>query len=184
MAKDKKLAFLIPLMVVLLIAIAYEYGYKEVQAKVASLKEEQREKAKMLMKYITLIEERPAMEKKLAQMKEERKADDAALIEGQTLSIVSAALQDTVKGMVSGRGGKVISERSGKPGKLGDFTLITTSIDVMLPDTRALSEIMHSIATQTPYLVVRELNTTLKDAQNPRELIVKLDVAALTGGRK
>ncbi len=184
MAKDKKPAFLIPLMVVLFIALAYEYGYREVQDKTAVLKEEQREKAKMLMKYNALIEERPAMEKKLALLKEERKADDAMLIEGQTLSIVSASLQDTVKGIVSGRGGKVISERSGKPGKEGDFTRITASMDVLMPDTRALSDIMYAIATRTPYLVVSELNATVKEAQNPRELIVKLDVAALTGGRK
>jgi len=50
-----------------------------------------------------------------------------------------------------------------------------------VPDTRVLGDIIFSIETRTPYLVVKEIDTRVRNYRDPRELIVKLDVIALTG---
>ena len=116
-------------------------------------------------------------------MKEERKADDSKLIEGQTPSLAAAALQDMVKGIITGSGGAISSERVGKAEDMEKFKVIRISLDAVVPDSRALSDILYSIETRTPYLVVKELDTRVRDFRNPRELMIKLDVAALTPGR-
>ena len=183
MKRSKTLIITIPLMVTLLGLVMYQFVYLRTQANVALIKEGQSIKTKTLEKYITLISEKPQLEKKLVSLKESRKADDSNLIEGQTPSLAAATLQDIVKNTVTGSGGTISSERVGKPEDLGKFKVISVSIDTVLPDSRALSDILYSIETQTPYLIVKELDIRIRDYRNPRELMVKLDVSAITGGR-
>lgn len=179
--KRNRIVFLgIPLILILLCLVLYEYGYLRIQSEIASIKEEQALKMKTLEKYSALIAEKPQLEKELVSLKETRKAEDSKLIEGQTLSLAAATLQDMVKGIIVGRGGTISSERVGKPEDRGKFKVISVSIDAVLPDARALSDILYSIETRTPYLVVKELDTRVRDYRNPKELMVKLDVSALT----
>ncbi len=184
MKKNKLLLFLVPVMAALFIAVSYQYGYLEVLKEASSLKEAQDAKIRTLAKYLSLIEEKPKMEEALAVMKETRKADDSKLFEGKTLSLATASLQETIKGIVMDRGGKIISERVGKPEDSGKFTVITASLDISLPDVRALGDVLYSLETRTPYLVMKDLDIRVKAANDPRELSVKLDVAALTGRGK
>ena len=170
-------------MVILSGLVIYQYGYLRVHSDITSIKEEQAVKTKTLEKYITLISEKPRLEKKLSLLKETRKTDESKLIEGQTPSLAAAVLQDTVKGIITGRGGTISSERVVKPEDLGKFKVISVSIDAVLPDSRALSDILYAIETRTPYLVVKELDTRVRDFRNPRDLIIKLDVSALTAAK-
>ncbi len=181
--KNKRLVIGVAIMLVLLGLIIYQYGYLRVRAEMASVREEEAIKTKTLEKYIALISEMPQLEKRLASLKEARKGEDSKLIEGQTPSLATAALQETVKGIVTGRGGTISSERVGKPEDLGKFRVINASIDAILPDSKALSDVLYSIETRTPYLTVKELDVRIRDYTNPKELIIRLDVAALTGGR-
>src|SRR5208283_44894 len=158
MKKNKLLILAIPLMTILFILVVYRYGYQGIHAEVASLKEAEVSKTKTLAKYTALFAQKPEMEKQLTALKEERKADSSKLIEGQTPSIAAAALQETVSGMITARGGSVTSQRVGKPESLGKFMLITVSMDITLPDVRALADILYAIETRTPYLVVKELD--------------------------
>lgn len=183
MKRSKTLIITIPLMVILLGLVMYQFIYLRTQANVALIKEGQSVKTKTLEKYITLISEKPQLEKKLVSLKEARKADDSKLIEGQTPSLAAAALQDIVKNTVTGSGGTISSERVGKPETLGKFNVISVSIDTVLPDSRALSDILYSLETRTPYLIVKEIDIRIRDYRNPRELMVKLDVSAITGSR-
>lgn len=179
--KRNRIIFLgIPIILILLALVLYEYGYLRIKAEVASIKEEQALKMKTLEKYVAFISEKPQLEKELISLREARKADDSKLIEGQTVSLAAATLQDMVKGIVTGRGGTISSERVGKPEEHGKFKIVTISIDAVLPDARALSDILYSIETRTPYLVIRELDARVRDYRNPRELMVRLDVSALT----
>lgn len=162
---------------------AYHYGYLRVKAELSSLRDDQAVKTKLLDKYVALISGRPALEKKLALLKEERQADNSRLIEGQTPSLSAAILQETLKGIILNRGGSISSERVGKPEDLGKFKIISVSMDAVLPDTRALGDILYSIETRTPYLVVKELDSRVRNMRDPKELTVKLDVLALTGGK-
>jgi hypothetical protein len=181
--RSKMLLIGVPLMLILLAFAGYEYGYLKVRAEISGIKEAQAAKIETLEKYVALIAEKPQHEKKLTALTEERKADNSRLIEGQTPSLAAATLQDMVKGIITGRGGTISSERVGRPEDLGKFKLISVTIDAVVPDSRALSDILYSIETRTPYLVVKELDTRVRDFRNPRELMVKLDVSAMTAGK-
>jgi hypothetical protein len=56
-------------------------------------------------------------------------------------------------------------------------------MDVTFPDVSVLTDILNSIETRTPSLVVKELDVRIRDFKNPKELMVKLDVSAITGGK-
>jgi len=170
-------------MVALMVFAAYRYGYVKVRAEIAGIKEDQAIKTKTLEKYVSLIAEKPGLEKKLASLMEVRKADNAKLIEGQTLSLAAATLQDMVKGSITSRGGSIASERVGKPEERGKFRTIDVTIDAVVPDVRALSDILYSIETRTPYLVVKEIDTRVRDFRNPKELMVKMGISAITAGK-
>ncbi len=167
-------------MIILLGLIVYDYGYLKIRAEMSSMKEMEALKTKTLTRYVSLIAEKPRLDKKLATLKERRKAEDSKLIEGQTLSLSAATLQETVKGIITARGGTISSERVDKPEDLGNFKVITISIDSILPDVRVLSDILYAIETRTPYLVVKEADTRVRNFRDPRELMVKLKVSALT----
>lgn len=183
MKKNSRLFIAVPFIAILLGLVIYQYGFLRVQTEVASIKETQDIKTKTLGKYLALISEKPQLEKKLSALKEQRKADDSKIIEAQTPSLAAATLQETVKGIVTGRGGTISSERVGKPEDLGKFKVISISIDAVLPDARALADILYAIETRTPYLTVKELDTRIRNFTEQRELIVKLDVSALTAGK-
>ena len=183
MKRSKTLIITIPLMAAILGFMIYQNVYVRIQTDVATIKESQLMKTKTLEKYISLISEKPQLEKKLTLLNESRKADNSKIIEGQTLSLAAAALQDTVKGIVTARGGTVSSERVGKPEDLGKFKVISGSIDAVFPDSRALGDVLYSIETRTPYLIVKELDIRVRNYRDPRELMVKLDVSAITSGR-
>ncbi len=180
MQKSKLLVFSAPLIGILLVLVAYSYGYRGINAEVTSLKEAEASKARTLAKYMALLAEKPEMEKQLAELKEERKAENSKLIEGQTPSIAAASLQETISGMITGQGGTVTSQRVGKPETLGKFTLVTVSMDITLPDIRALANILYAIETRTPYLVVKELDVRVTNFREIKGLGAKLDVSALT----
>ena len=183
MKKSKTLIVSIPLAIILMGLLTYQYGYLRIQSELATIREEQAIKTKTLEKYINLISEKPVLEKKLAALKEARKADNSKLIEEQTPSLAAAQLQEIVKSTITGRGGTISSERVGKPEDFEKFKVISVSVDAVIPDSRVLSEILYSIETRTPYLVIKELDTRVKNYRDPRELMVKLDVTALTSGK-
>ena len=173
----------IPIIIVLAGAAIYEYGYLGVQDEVSTILEAEAVKSKTLEKYVVLIAQKPEFEKKLAQLKDQRKADDRKIIEAQTPSLAAATLQNSVKALITGKSGTISSERVEKPEALGKFRLISVSIDAVLPDAKALADVLYAIETQTPYLVVKELDTRVRNINDPRELTVRLRVSALTSGK-
>ncbi len=181
--RNRILIVALPLMIILLGFIVYDYGYLKIRTELNSIKEREALRTKTLTKYVTLIAEKPQLEKKLTSLKERRKIDDSKLIEGQTLSLSAATLQENVKTIITGKGGTISSERVDKPEDLGGFKLITISIDSVLPDTRVLSEVLYAIETRTPYFVVKEVDVRVRNFREPRELMVKLKVSALTVGK-
>ncbi len=121
-------------------------------------------------------------------------------------------MQETVKGIIVSRGGVISSERMGKeedyllesqemvpggtvrpktekplPGQRKEekrrFKRVQVSFDFTAPDTGVLRDIVFSLETKIPYLVIKELDARVRNFRDPRELMVKLDVTALYGGR-
>ncbi|HVN96475.1 MAG TPA: type II secretion system protein GspM [Syntrophorhabdaceae bacterium] len=181
--RNRLIIFAIPVIIVLLVLIAYQYGYEKVRADIASVREMEVAKTKTLERYVTIIAGKPELESRLTALKEKRKADDAKLVQGDTSSLAANTLEDTVKGIITGRGGTISSERVEKPEDLGNFKVVNVTMDVVLPDTRALSDVIYSIETRTPYIVIKELDTRVRNFREPRDLMVKVRVAALTGGK-
>lgn len=181
--RSRLLKLAIPVIAVLFILVAYQYGYERIEAEMSLSREMQMMKSRTLEKYMNVIAEKPLIEARLASAREQRKADDAKTIEGQTYSLSANTLEDIVRGIITGRGGSISSERVEKPEDLGAFKVVNVSMDVALPDTRALSDVVYSIETRTPYIVIRELDVRVRNAREPRELVVKLKIAALTGGK-
>ncbi len=181
--RSNLLAIAIPLAIILLGAVVYEYGYLGVQGELTEREDAAAVKTKILEKYLALIAEGPAIEKDLTAHREVRKMENAKIIEGQTAPLAAATLQHTVKEVILSRGGSIASERVEKPEKSGNFQMITVTIDAILPDTRALGDTLLAIETQTPYLVVRELDTRIRNFRDPKDLTVKLKVSGLTEGR-
>jgi hypothetical protein len=213
MKRNKRLLIIaVPVGVILLVLVVYQYIYVGVTSDIASLREQQDAKMATLTKYITLIAEKPELEKQLAALKEQAKVQDVKLISGEPISLASANLQGLVKGVVSGRGGTISSERIVKPEDLekplaaaaGAATLaakapaakkvdkpvagvklqvLGVSIDSVLPDTSALSDILYSLETRTPYIVVKELDVRVRNFREPRDLMVRIDATGLYEGK-
>jgi len=173
----------LPVIVVLAGLVAYQYGYLAVKGEMASVREQEAARAATLERYISLIAEKPSLEKRLEALRERRVSDASKIITADTLSIAAATLQNIVKGSITGRGGSITSERVEKPDDLGKFKVVNVSVDAMLPDTRALSDVLYTLETHTPVLVVREVDTRVRNFRDPRDLMVKLRVSALTGGK-
>jgi Tfp pilus assembly major pilin PilA len=182
--KNRLLTIAIPIIAALAVLFVYQYGYLYIKNEMAALRETQAVRTKALEKTIKLIAERPDLEKRLNELKEQRKADASKIIEAQTISLAAATLQDTIKGIITGRGGSITSERVEKPDTLGKFQVINVTISAELPNTQALSDVLFGIETRTPYLVVKEVDARLKNMRDPRELMVNIRVSALTGGTK
>lgn len=213
MKRNKRLLIIaIPVAVILFILVVYQYIYVGVKSEIASIREQQDAKMATLTKYINLIAEKPELEKQLATLKEQAKAQDVKLISGEPISLASANLQGLVKGVVSGRGGTISSERIGKPEDLEKpivaqtgvatptakapaakktiktvaspkLQVLSVSIDSVLPDTSALSDILYSLETRTPYIVVKELDVRVRNFREPRDLMVRIDATGLYEGK-
>jgi len=183
MKKSRTLILTVPLMIILSAFLLYEYFYVRIQEDVASIKEGEEIKTKTLEKYISLIAEKPELEKQLDALKEERKAEETKLVEGQTLSLAAASLQEMVKDTITRSGAAITSERVQKPEDLDAFKVIGVSIDTVVPDTRSLSDILYAIETRTPYLTIKDLDIRIRNYRDPREQVVKIEVNALTSSR-
>jgi hypothetical protein len=181
---NKFLMTAIPLAFVLFGLVLYEYGYLAVQSEVAAQEETVFAKKKLLRSYLAVIAEKPRIEEELAALKESRKAEGSKIVEAPTPSIAAAALQSAVRDMIVLRGGSISSERVEKPEDGGTFKIITIAVDAVLPDIRALSDALYAIETQTPYLVVRELDATVRNYREPKDLTIRIKVSGLTGGMK
>lgn len=180
MKRNKPLAIAIPFLIILFL-IAAQYSYSKIQSKMSSIKEKQAVKTQLVEKYISLISERPALANKFASLKEERSALNSKLIEGSTPSIASAALQEKIKGIVAEQGGMISSERIEKNEELNAFSIISVSINAVLPDSGALNNILYAIETHTPRLVVKELDVTVKNPKKTTgDITINLVVSAIT----
>lgn len=174
----------IPLIAILVGLILYQNVYVRVQSDLKTVREERALKMKMLKKQVALIAAQPELEKRLMRLNEQRKAADSKILTGNTPALAGASLQETVKSIITGRGGTISSERVEKPEDAGNFKVITTSFDCLVPDIRSLNDILYALETRTPYLAVKEVDTRIRDFRDPRELMVKLTVSALMAGKQ
>lgn len=181
MQKSKLLIISIPVIMILAGFLVYDYGIVQILRQAEEMRDQLDLKTKMLKKYNDLLARQPALEKQIVELKEARKNADAKMMSAQTVAIASANLQNAVKDIITGKNGVISSERIEKPEENGKFKTISVTVDAVFPDMRALSETLLAIETQTPYLVVKEVDMRVRNFNDPRDLMVKLKVAALAG---
>jgi hypothetical protein len=179
--KSKLLIISIPIIIILAGFMVYEYGIVNVYRQADEMKDQHAAKMKMLEKCSALIAQKPLLEKQAVELKQARKNEEAKMMAAQTIAIASANLQNAVKGIITGRNGVISSERVERTEEVRKFKMISVTVDAVFPDIRALSDTLVAIETQTPYLVIKEVDVRVRNYANPRELIVKLKVAALAG---
>ncbi len=181
--KNKLLIISIPLIIILTVAVVYEYGIIGIQEELTAVNDLKDVKIKTLQKYTATVSHKDDFEKQLLNIKELRKNENDKIMAAQTTAIAAANLQDSVKSIITGKSGIINSEKVEKPEDLGAFKVINVVLDVIFPDVRALSDTLYAIETQAPYLVVKELDVKVRNYNDPKDLTVKLKIAALTGGK-
>jgi len=179
--RNRLLIWAIPFIIIMTGYAVYEYGITGIYVQSDEIREQQNVKMKMLKKCYALLAQKPLLEKQLVELKQARSNDDVKLFTAQTLVIASANLQNAVKDIIAGRGGVINSERVEKAVEDGKFKTISVSVDAVFPDIRTLSDTLAAIETQTPYLVVKEVDVRVRNYAQPKDLLVKLKVAALAG---
>jgi hypothetical protein len=183
MPRTKLRIVLAIIMLLLAGLVLYEYGFFDMQATASAVSEEKTVKKRTLVRYQTLIAQKPSLDKELEETKKQRKAEQRKMVEGQTPVLAAAAMQETLKGIIVGRGGKIMSDRVDKPGEFGKYSTLVVSLDFSAPDARALSDMVFAIETRVPYLAIKELDVRPRSLKDPKELAVKMDVTALFGGK-
>ena len=179
--KSKLLILSIPMIIVMAGFIIYEYGVISIYRQAEALREDHDVKRKVLEKYAALIAQKESLQKQIVELRQARKDQETKMMAGQTTAIASANLQNAVKGIITARNGIINSERVEQTTEEGKFKLISVSTDAVFPDIRALSDALVSLETQIPYLVVKEVDVRVRNYADPKDLIVKLKVAALAG---
>ena len=184
MAKNSKiLVFLIPVMAILAGFAFHDYLYIPVRDEMRSIEEIKEAKMTTLAKYIDLMARKPSLEKAIASLREQRRAEEAKMVEGQTPSVAAANLQNLIKEIVVGKGGTIASERMEKPEEWGRFKVVTVSIDAIVPETKALSDMLLSMENQPVSLFVREMDVRIRNMREPRDLTARFRVSALNVGK-
>ncbi|MBU3948219.1 MAG: type II secretion system protein M [Proteobacteria bacterium] len=183
MRKSKLLIIVVPFTFILLSLFIYEYGYLTIRAKRIETDEMLLFKTKVLRKYMTMIARKPQLENRLDSLKEIRNTENEKIIKGQTIPLAAAAMQDAVKGIIINSGGIIFSERVENPEDFNSFKIISITMDMSMPDARALSDTIYAIETHSPFLVIKEFEARVKNYNKPKDLIVKLKVSAITGAR-
>ncbi len=181
--KSKILVIALPFTLILLGLVIYEYGFSKVREERASIEEMKTFKTRSLKKHMVMVAQKPLLEKKLASLKEIREVDNRKIVDGQTIALAGASLQNIVKGIITARGGTVYSERVEKPVDYNNFKMISITVDLSMPDTRALSDTLYDLESQTPFLIMKELDTRVKNYREPKDLQVKLRLSAITAAK-
>jgi len=184
MGKNSKiLLFLIPVLAILAGFAFYDYVYIPVRDEMRSIEEMKEAKMITLNKYIDALARKPSLEKAIASLREQRRAEEAKMVEGQTPSVAAANLQNLVKEIVVGRGGAISSERMEKPEELGRFKVVTVSIETIVPETKALTDMLLLMESQSVSLFVRELDVRIRNMREPRDLTARFRISALNMGK-
>jgi len=181
MQRNKRLLYLIPLIIILTGLLIYQYGYTRMRTELSSMKEEESIKLEKLKRYVQIISERPLLEKRLAELKKQRLDDNAKLIDAPTAAMAGASLQNMINEIFTKNGGIMGSQRIENVEERGKFRIVSVTINGSVNDTNALRDIIYSIETNIPYMFVKNLDTRVKNFKKPTgELTVNLTVSALT----
>jgi hypothetical protein len=167
-------------MIVLLAMTIYEYGYKPLEAEIQMARQLRDSKTETLKKYLGIIAEIPQLEKELSRLDEEKRQQGQYLVQGQTQTVAASTIQDMVSSVITSRGGNTQSQRIDKPTKSGKFNIINIHFGAIVPDIKALTDILLALQANKPTIVIKEIDLRLQNFRDPRQLFVHMTVTAMT----
>lgn len=181
---NKRTVPLIIISVVLLLLTAYDYGYRNFLGSMSEIKESRSIKEKTLNKYNSMIAQKGGLENELNDLKEKLGNEEDRLPEWQGPALAAANLQNIVKDVVSSNGGNITTERVNKAETRGNYKVVSIGMDMVVQDTSVLTSILFGIESQSPYIKITNLDIRVNDLKSPRELTVRLDIAAMMKGKQ
>lgn len=173
----------LPLTAILLCYAGYEYGYVTLASARMELQDAREQKEKMLFKYVAAISKKQQIASTLHFLRPVKATDDEGIINEPVPASAMENLRSTLKEIVTQGGGQVAGEKGAEPVKSGIYMIYEIEVDAMLPDTRALNEIVYAIESHTLYMVIKNLDVHVTNPNTPRELAVKFKIAAIGIGR-
>lgn len=178
--ENKKLFVGILLILILSVAVLYQYGYGTYKGRLESLKEEREILEKTLTKYQRVIKESTGLKEELNTLQSILKDEELKLLSGETPALASASLQSMVKEIISSEGATIRSERVEKTEKKDGFRIVSVSIDLSVPSITELSNIIYNIESRTPYMVIKEMNIRVRNYRRPGQLTVRLKISGIS----
>lgn len=184
MIKNSKiLTIVLPLTAILVCYAAYEYGYVTLASSIMELRETREQKEKMLFKYVAAISKRQQIASTLHFLRPVKTNNDEGIIKEPLPTGAMKNLRSTLKEIITRNGGQMNGDKDTQPVKSGLYLIYETEVDTMLPDTRALNEIVYAIESHTKYMVIKNMDVRVTNPNFPRELAVKFKIAAIGIGR-
>jgi hypothetical protein len=180
---SKILMIVLPLTLILLGYAAYDYGYPGLQSSIQEAQDFREQKEKMLYKYVAAISNKQHITSTLSFLRPMKAANDQGMIGEPDPLKASQTLSASLKEIIIQGGGQFVNEKGYQPVKSGTYKMILADIEAILPDARALNDIVYAIEAHRLYMVIREMDVNVTNPNNPRELAVKFKIAALGVGK-
>ncbi len=158
----------------------YRYGVVYLGERLEQVREEREMKVKTLSKYRALLSKRESISQDVAGLKRLLKDEELKLLSGNTPALASASLQEIIKQIITAKGATISSERVEKTEDYDGYRVVSVSVDMIVDGISSLNEIIYSIESRTPYMVIRELDVRVRNYRNPAQLTVRLKVSGLS----
>jgi hypothetical protein len=166
----------------LLMLVVYKRGIElfGINARVDMIRAKESERLRTIEKCNSLISKKQSLEKRLGLARQQfSEIESTKLIEGRTPSIAAAALQDVIKGIITGNGGTITSERAKKPEGFDRFDVVSVSFDAVVPNAAALHNVMFTVENYIPFMVIDDIDARVRNFKVPDELSVRLSVSSI-----
>ncbi len=178
--KNKKLTIGITLICILFFLLIYDYGYKGISSLRSELTDEIDLKLRTIEKFNSLIQKRDFYKKELTEIKVSSKKINKIVIKAKTPALAAANIQNTIKSIVTGKGGTITKTRVRNTDDIPPFKIINVEVDATIPDIQSLTNTIYEIEGKEKGLILKGFDTRVKNHRRPGKLSVKLHIAALT----
>jgi len=161
------LAFTLGLMILVTLLIALPW-----YAKWSTYQEVATSAAEQLARFESRLSRRPAIQQALTELQKQNNLQ-GSYIQGQTLGLAGANLQQMTKGLVETAGGALISSQIVTPPSEPPLQMLVNKVR-MRADTEALLKLVHRVESGEPTLFLE--NLIVRGSRSRRRSLAELDI--------
>ena len=144
------------------------------RAKLQALYQTAADHAAQLARFEARLAQRPMLERALAEL-QTRTDVRSSYIQGQTLGLGGANLQQLTKGLIADAGGALLSSQIATPPSEPPLQMLVNKVR-MRGDTEAVLKLAHRVETGEPALFLQNLVVRGARARARRKAVGKLDI--------